>query len=229
MRARRSSIPLPMRHPSRPALRSAARPHLDPRSRSRRLVGVFASGATASRRRGFLTGRRCDGVARGPAGASAVGRGGPKGRERAVQALRPQFKSSGARAQPCAARASGAGSCSPQKSIRPAGGLRDEGTSTATRTSPAREFLTLAFPVFRAHARAGEGSQGPLGPVTRPREAWCSAAVEQRCSEWTARFRLREGGGLTKRQATTTPLRSPFLEPSPFVHRTPYMPATVRR
>ena len=105
--------------------------------------------------------------------------GGVRGRARrsqrpggAVQALRPQFKSSGARAQPCAARASGASSCSPQKSFRPAGGLRDEGTSTATRTSPAREFLTLAFPVFRAHARAGEGPQGPSGPATRPREAW---------------------------------------------------------
>ena len=52
-----------------------------------------------------------------------------KGRERAGQALRPQFKSSGARAQPCAARASGASSRSPQKPIRSAGGLqrrRDE-------------------------------------------------------------------------------------------------------
>ena len=172
MRARRSSIPLPKRRRGRPDPPPAARPRLDPRSRSRRLVGVFASGATASRLTLCLTGRRCDGVARGPAGASAVGRGGPKGRERAVQARRPQFKSSGARAQPCAARASGASSCSPQKSIRPAGGLRDEGTSTATRTSPAREFLTLAFPVFRAHARAGEGSQGPSGPVTRPWEVW---------------------------------------------------------
>ena len=126
-----------------------------------------------------LTGRRCDGVARSrrgrPRSVAAVQKAG----ERAVQALRPQFKSSGARAQPCAARASGASSCSPQKSFRPAGGLRDEGTSTATRTSPAREFLTLAFPVFRAHARAGEGSQGPSGPATRPREAWCSPAVER--------------------------------------------------
>ena len=206
MRARRSSIPLPKPRRGRPGPPPAAPPHLDPNSRTRRRVAASGCGGTAFR---SVRCGRCDGVARGPAGASAGGRGGPKGRERAVQALRPQFKSSGARAQPCAARASGAGSCSPQNSIRPAGGLRDEGTSTATRTSPAREFLTLAFPVFRAHARAGEGSQGPLGPVTRPREAWCSAAVEQRCSEWTARFRLREGGGLTKRQTTTTPLGPP--------------------
>jgi len=176
MRARRSSIPLPKRRLSRLALRPAARPHRDPRSRSRRRAAASGCGGTAFR---SVRCGRCDGVARGPAGASAVGRGGPKGRERAVQALRPQFKSPGARAQPCAARASGAGSCSPQKSIRPAGGLRDEGTSTATRTSPAREFLTLAFRVFRAHARAGEGSQGPSGPATRPREAQRSPAVER--------------------------------------------------
>ena len=148
-----------MRRRGRPGPPRVARPRLDPRSRSRRLVGVFASGATAFR---SVRCGRCDGVARGPAGASAVGRGGPKGRERAGQALRPQFKSSGARAQPCAARASGAGSCSPQNSIRPAGGLRDEGTSTATRTSPAREFLTLAFPFSRARAR-GRGIPGALG------------------------------------------------------------------
>ena len=208
MRARRSSIPLRGPRQGRPALRSAARPHLDPRSRTRRRAAASGCGGTASRLTLCLTGRRCDGVARGPAGASAVGRGGPKGRERPGQALRPQFKSSGARAQPCAARASGASSCSPQKSIRPAGGLRDEGTSSATRTSPAREFLTLAFPVFRAHARAGEGAQGPSGPVTRPREAWCSPAVEPRCSERTACFRPRAGGGLAKRQ-----LQRPALGP----------------
>ena len=198
-----------MRRRGRPGPPRVARPRLDPRSRSRRLVGVFASGATASRRRGFLTGRRCDGVARGPAGASAVGRGGPKGRERAVQALRPQFKSSGARAQPCAARASGASSCSPQKSIRPAGGLRDEGTSTATRTSPAREFLTLAFPVFRAHARAGEGSQGPSGPATRPREAWFSPAVERDSPNGPRASALGRGEGSLNDKLQRPPLGPP--------------------
>ena len=161
MRARRSSIPLPMRRRGRPALRSAARPHLDPRSRSRRRAAVSGCGGTAFR---AVRCGRCDGVARGPAGASAVGRGGPKGWERAGQALRPQFKSSGARAQPCAARASGAGSCSPQKSIRPAGGLRDEGTTRPRLLRRLVSYMPLAFPVFRAHARAGEGSQGPSGP-----------------------------------------------------------------
>ena len=56
-----------------------------------------------------------------------------------------------------------------------------------------------------------------------------SPAVAPRCSQRTARVRPRAGGGLTRRQTTTTPLRSPFLAPSPFVHRTPYTRATVHR
>ena len=123
--------------------------------------------------------------------------GGVRGRARrsqrpggAVQALRPQFKSSGARAQPCAARASGASSCSPQKSFRPAGGLRDEGTSTATRTSPAREFLTLAFPVFRARARDPRGPRGPRLVLGRPGSRLRSSAIVR-----TDRARPPSGGG----------------------------------
>ena len=65
--------------------------------------------------------------------------GGVRGRarrsqrpERPVQALRPQFKSSGARAQPCAARASGAGSRSPQLLFSASRGLRQERTEAAT-------------------------------------------------------------------------------------------------
>ena len=176
MRARRSSIPLPKRHLSLLAPLWVGRPHLDPRSRSRRLVGVFASGATASRLTLCLTGRRCDGVARGPAGASAVGRGGPKGRERAVQARRPQFKSSGARAQPCAARASGASSHSPQISVRPAGGLqrrRDEHGHASFASSSLLVSLQDAstFPFFartRARARDPRGPRGPRLVLGRP-------------------------------------------------------------
>ena len=95
----------------------------------------------------------CDGIAAarvfdGPALQRRRARpgGGVRGRARrsqrpggAVQALRPQFKSSGARAQPCAARASGAGSCSPQLLNSASRGLRQERTEAATPTSPARD------------------------------------------------------------------------------------------
>ena len=208
MRARRSSIPLPAPRRGRPALRSAARPHLDPRSRSRRRAAVSGCGGTASR---SVRCGRCDGVARGPAGASAVGRGGPKGWERAGQALRPQFKSSGARAQPCAARASGAGSCSPQKSIRPAGGLRDEGTTRPRLLRRLVSYMPLAFPVFRAHARAGEGSQGPSGPATRPREAWFSPAVERDSPNGPRASALGRGEGSPNDKLQRPHLRSPSL------------------
>ena len=226
MRARRSSIPLPMRRRGRPGPPRVARPHLDPRSRSRRRAAVSGCGGTAFRpcAAGAATASRAARRGRPRSGAAVpkAGRGlsrlsGPSLKARA-RGRSPALRGRPGRAPTVLRFLSG-----------PLGVSRDEGTSTATRTSPAREFLTLAFPVFRAHARAGEGSQGPSGPATRPREAWFSPAVEQRCSERTARVRPREGGGLTKRQATTTPLRSPFLEPSPFVHRTPYMPATVRR
>ena len=161
MRARRSSIPLPAPRRGRPALRSAARPHLDPNSRTRRRVAASGCGGTAFR---SVRCGRGDGVARGPAGASAVGRGGPKGWERAGQALRPQFKSSGARAQPCAARASGAGSCSPQKSIRPAGGLRDEGTTRPRLLRLGPSVLPAASISRFSRARArGRGVPGALG------------------------------------------------------------------
>ena len=108
MRGLPSSIPLPMRHLGRPALPWVARPHLDPRSRSRRLVVVFGSGGTAS------SVRCCDGVARGPAGASAGRRGGPKGWERLAR-LRPSFKSWSGVREPCAAGALGR---APQSSVK---------------------------------------------------------------------------------------------------------------
>ena len=86
MRARRSSTRLPMRRPSLLALRSAAPLHLDPRSRSRRLVAVFGCGGTASRRRGFielLEGWRC--VRR--AGAAMASRAARRGRPRSGAAV----------------------------------------------------------------------------------------------------------------------------------------------
>ena len=86
MRARRSSIPLPMRRLSLLALRSAARPHLDPRTRSRRRAAVFGCGGTASQRRGvieLLEGRR--GVRR--AGAATASQALRRGRPRAAAAV----------------------------------------------------------------------------------------------------------------------------------------------
>ena len=224
MRARRSAIPLPMRRRGRPGPPPAAPRRLDPRSRSRRLVGVFASGATAFR---SVRCGRCDGVARGPAGASAVGRGGPKGRERPGQALRPQFKSSGARAQPCAARASAAGSRSPQKSVRPAGGLRDEGTSTATRTSPARVSYASFSRFSRARAR-GRGIPGVVEARDSSSVGLVFAGVAAAPRRSGPRVFALGGGGLTKR-LQRPPLRSPFLTPSPRHRRTLSRPATVHR
>jgi hypothetical protein len=101
MRARRSSIrPLELL-PSLLAPRSVVPLYLDPRTRTRRRAAVFGSGARA------FSVRRCDGVARGPAGASAGRRGGPKRLERAGQALRPSFKAGAAGREPCAAGAPG--------------------------------------------------------------------------------------------------------------------------
>ena len=68
MRARRSSIPLPKPRRGRPGPPPAAPPHLDPTSRSRRRAAVFGCGARAS------SVRRCDGVARGPAGVRGPSR-----------------------------------------------------------------------------------------------------------------------------------------------------------
>ena len=176
-----------------------------------------------------LTGRRCDGVARSPSGASAVGRGGPKG-WRGSPGLGLLVVSPSAPGRSPALRGRPGRAPAVLRNLSgPLGVSETKGRSTATRTSPAREFLTLAFRVFRAHARAGEGSQGPSGPATRPWEAWCSHSVEQRCSKRTARVRPRAGGGLTKRQTTTTPLRSPFLTPSPLDCRTLSRRATVHR
>jgi len=194
---------------------AAASRSQEPLATPRGLFWLWCDGIAASRvYRAFggparcLTGRRCDGVSGTTSGSSAVGRGGLKGRERAVQALRPQFKSPGARAQPCAARASGAGSCSPQNSIRPAGGLRDEGTSTATRTSPAREFLTLAFPFSRARAR-GRGIPGALGARDSSSGGLVFAGGRAAIVR-TDRARPPSGGGRAHSTTnTTTPLGPP--------------------
>ena len=87
--------------PSLLAPRSVVPLYLDPRTRTRRRAAVFGCGARA------FCGLRCDGVTRGPAGASAGRRGGPKRLERAGQALRPSFKSWSGVREPCAAGAPG--------------------------------------------------------------------------------------------------------------------------
>ena len=158
MRARRSSIPLPKRHLGRPALRSAARPHLDPRSRSRRLVAVFASGATA------FTSSRCGRWA----GAAMASRGRPRSGAAVPKAGRglsrlsgPSLKARARGRSPALRGRPGRAPAVLRNLSGPLGVSRDEGTSTATRTSPAREFLTLAFARTRARAR---GPRGPRGP-----------------------------------------------------------------
>ena len=135
MRARRSSIPLPMRRRGRPALPWVGRPHLNPRSRSRRRVAVFGCGARA------FCGLRCDGVTRGPAGASAGRRGGPKRLERAGQALRPSFKSWSGVREPCAAGAPGR---APQSSdeLRSPWGLRT-GRHGSVHVRPCKKRVLL--------------------------------------------------------------------------------------
>ena len=109
MRARRSSIrPLELL-PSLLAPRSVVPLYLDPRTRTRRRAAVFGCGARA------FCGLRCDGVTRGPAGASAGRRGGPKRLGEAGQALRPSFKSWSGVREPCAAGALGR---APQSSVK---------------------------------------------------------------------------------------------------------------
>ena len=176
MRARRSATPLPAPRRGRPALRWAARPHLDPRSRTRRLVAVFGCGARAFC--GFA------------AGAAMASRAARRGRPRSVAAVQKAGRGSpglgllvlspsAPGAQPYAARASWASSRSPQISIRPAGGLRHEGTETATHRillhpncflfsrSNARDRLVLAayqttVPREAAGESKGRRSQRPV-------------------------------------------------------------------
>ena len=96
MRGLPSSIPLRGPRLSLLARRSVVPRRRGPTSHWRRRAAFFGSGATAS------SVRRCDGVAR-PAGRS----GGPKGWERAGQALGPSFKSWSGVREPCAAGAPG--------------------------------------------------------------------------------------------------------------------------
>ena len=134
MRARRSSIrPLELL-PSLLAPRSVVPLYLDPRTRTRRLVVVFGCGARA------FCGLRCDGVARGPAGASAGRRGGPKRLGEAGQALRPSFKSWSGVREPCAAGAPGrAPQCSDK--LRRPWGLRTGGTGASTSRAGKKRVL----------------------------------------------------------------------------------------
>ena len=168
MRARRSSIPLPKRRLSRLALRWAARRRPDPRSRSRRLVGVFASGATASRLTLCLTGRRCDGVARGPAGASAVGRGGPKGRRGLSRLSGPSLKARAPGRSPALRGRPGRAPAVLGYCFRPLGG---SGKNAQRRPRVLRLMLvSCAASVSRfSRARArGRGVPGALGARDSP-------------------------------------------------------------
>ena len=161
--------------PSLLAPRSVVPLYLDPRSRTRRRAAVSGCGGTASRRRGFIELLEAGAVLDGPAlrwrRAQPVGgvRGRPRRSKRLERLSRPRpagRESKRARAQPCAARASGAGSCRPQLLFSASRGLRQERTEVATPTSPARmlvSFRTLALSRFsRARAR-GRGIPGALG------------------------------------------------------------------
>ena len=161
MRARRSSIPLPMRRLSRLALRSAARPHLDPRSRSRRLVGVFASGATASRclRTGAATASRAARRGRPRSGAAVpkAGRGlsrlsGPSLKARA-RGRSPALRGRPGRAPTVLRFLSG-----------PLGVSRDEGTTRPRLLRLGPSVLPAASISRFSRARArGRGIPGALG------------------------------------------------------------------
>ena len=160
MRARRSSIrPLELL-PSLLAPRSVVPLYLDPRTRTRRLVAASASGARAS------SVRRCDGVSsrtRGrPRSVAAVPKAGRGSPGLGLLVLSP----GGRGAQPYAARASGASSRSPQISFRPAGGLKHEGTETATHR-------ILLHPNCFLFSRASAGDRLVLAAyqITVPREA----------------------------------------------------------
>ena len=180
MRARRSSIRLPARRLSLLAPRPAARPHLDPRSRSRRLVVVFGSGGTASR---CLTGRRCDGVTRSPSGASAVRRGGPKAGRGLARLSGPSLKAGAACASP-ALRGRWGELLSAQISCAAPGGSIQGGTAASTSRSKTRFF---------ARARGVRDPRGPRGPRTVLAGPASAAGPVATATLRAARVRPREG------------------------------------
>lgn len=147
MRARRSSIrPLELL-PSLLAPRSVVPLYLDPRTRTRRRAAVFGCGARA------FCGLRCDGVTRGPAGASAGRRGGPKGWERLARLSGPRLKAGAACASP-ALRGRRGELLSAQISCAAPGGFVQGGTGASTsRLGKKRVLLRVreaSLPISRS-------------------------------------------------------------------------------
>ena len=163
-----SWIPLPKLLPSLLAPRSVVPLYLDPRTRTRRRAAVFGCGA------GAFCGLRCDGVTRGPAGASAGRRGGPKRLERAGQALRPSFKSWSGVREPCAAGAPGrAPQCS--DTLRSPWGLCTGRHGCVHVAPPVKNGFYCAFArrPFRFLGRARREAYARVVPAILAGPAWC--------------------------------------------------------
>ena len=163
-----------MRRLSLLALRSAARPHLDPRTRSRRRAAVFGCGGTASQRRGvieLLEGRR--GVRR--AGAATASQALRRGRPRAAAAVTKAGRGLSRLAAPSLkARAPGRSPALRGRPGRaptvlrflsgPLGVSRDEGTTRPRLLRLGPSVLPAASISRFSRARArGRGIPGALG------------------------------------------------------------------
>ena len=168
MRARWSSIPLPKRRPSLPAPRSAARPHLDPRSRSRRRAAVFGCGGTAFR--SVRCGRW--------AGAAAASRGRPRSGAAVPKAGRglsrlsgPSLKARAPGRSPALRGRPGRAPAVLRNLSGPLGVSETKGRARPRVLRPLGSVYTLAFPFFartRARARDPRGPRGPRLVLGRP-------------------------------------------------------------
>jgi len=203
MRARRSSIPLPKRRPSLLALRSAARPHLDPRTRSRRRAAVFGCGGTASQRRGvieLLEGRR--GVRR--AGAAMASQALRRGRPRAAAAVTkagrglsrlaaPSLKARAPGRSPALRGRPGRAPAVLRNLSGPLGVSRDEGTSTATRTFALLGMPSVLQPLAFARGRGIPGARGARDSSSGGLAFACGRAAMLRTDRAASAFGRGEG------------------------------------
>ena len=208
-----SAIRLPARRLSRPAPRWVGPRHLNPRTRSRRRAAVFGCGGTAFC--GFAAG----------AATSAVRRGGPKGWERAGQALRPSFKAGAAGRAALRCGAAGASSSVLGQAAQPPGARYREARGRPRRAWGKKRVLlrvreaSLAIPRSRPTGSL-RSCRSKLFWLARPckkrgRPAKAPQNLPKRRTLQLADRRKHPTGSCARRVPSRAALRRKFTDHSP--------------